>query len=557
MAVSCSGQDLLRDPTINKGTAFTLEEREAFDIDGYLPARVSDLGAQLDRTREAYEVLPTPISRYQFLRALQDRNETLFYAFLSLHMEELLPIVYTPTVGEAIKVFSHIFRTPRGITFSVQNIHRIAPILEHHPLSDVRMIVATDSSAILGIGDQGYGGIGICIGKLTLYTVGGLPPYHALPVSLDVGTDREELLADPLYLGLRAPRLRGARYLELVDAFVQGVKERFPRAILQWEDLSKDTAFEVLERYRKVIPSFNDDVQGTGATALAGLVSAAKLRGVRLTDEVFVVHGAGAGGAGVASAIVEGLVKEGLPREAAHRRVLVLDSRGLLTDERPMEDYKRPFAQPRSVVAAWTTAGPIPSLHETIVQGRATVLIGLSGQRGAFDEAAVRAVASNTERPVIFPLSNPTVNCEALPEDILSWTHGRALVATGSPFAPVTLASGEAREVGQGNNAFVFPGLGGGAVLAEVREVTDSMVLAASYALAEYTETRGHLGRGLVYPPVRELRDVALHVAARVVAQAVADGVATRQDLPSSLEELEALCRDVAYVPEYLPVVKG
>jgi malate dehydrogenase (oxaloacetate-decarboxylating) len=557
------GTDVLRDPSLNKGTAFTVEERELFDIDGYFPPHVSTLEQQLDRTYASYTELgnDTPpvaaaLHRYQFLRALQDRNETLFYAFLARYTEEVLPIVYTPTVGDAIKAFSRLFRTPRGVTFSPKNMPRADAILAHHPLPDVRMVVATDSSAILGIGDQGYGGIGICIGKLALYTVGGLAPYQALPASLDVGTDREDLRNDPLYLGLREPRLRGAPYFEMTDRFVDAIKKRFPRAIVQWEDLSKDTAFDVLARYRKVIPSFNDDVQGTGAVTLAGLLTAAKVRDVSITDDVYVIHGAGAGGAGVAWAIVEGLVKEGLSREDAHRRVLVIDSKGLLTEERAMEDYKKVFAQPKSVYSAWKTAGPIPTLHETIVHAKATVLLGLSGQHGAFDEAAISAVGKNTERPMVFPLSNPTVNCEALPEEVYRILGSRALVCTGSPFPPVTLADGEVRPIGQGNNSFIFPGLGFGACLVEAKEITDAMVLAASYALVEYT-ARHHLGSGLVYPPVRELRAVSFFVAAWVAKEALDSGVAGRSDLPHDLPSLEKLVAASAYEPVYLPIRRG
>jgi len=558
-----SGPAILRDPSLNKGTAFPIAERETFDVDGYFPPHVSTLDEQLARTYASYTEVAkdapretVALHKYQFLRALQDRNETLFYAFLAKHTEEVLPIVYTPTVGDAIKAFSRIFRTPRGLTFSRANIHRVARILEQHPLDDVRMIVATDSSAILGIGDQGYGGIGICIGKLALYTVGGLAPYHALPASLDVGTERGDLRDDPLYLGLREARLRGAPYFELLDAFVNAIKARFPRAIVQWEDLSKDAAFDVLARYRKIIPSFNDDVQGTGAVTLAGLLTAAKLRGVSIKDDTYVIHGAGAGGAGVAWAIACGLVNEGLTPDEARARVLVLDSKGLLTEERPMEDYKKAFAQPASRYEGWKLAGKIPTLHETIEQGKATVLIGLSGQRSAFDDAAITLVGRNTPRPVVFPLSNPTASCEALPADVYRILGARALVSTGSPFPPVVLESGEVRPIGQGNNAFIFPGLGLGACLVEATEITDAMVLAASYALVEYTTTK-HAAASLVYPPVRELRDVSLFVAARVAREALVSGVAKNSELPRELPALEALAKKAAYVPEYVPLRKG
>ena len=548
MRVAARGVDVLRNPLINKGSGFTREEREALGVDGFLPPHVDTLAQQVKRCYRNFGREQAPLDKYQYLRALQDRNETLFFALLSAHVEEMLPIVYTPIVGEAIKQYSGIFRTPRGLTFSPDNIHRADEILASYPLEDIRMIVATDSSAILGIGDQGYGGIGISIGKLALYTLGGLPPWQALPVSLDVGTDREELLADELYLGVRRRRIRGEEYLALVDRFVAAVKRRFPDAILQWEDLAKDTAFDVLARYRDQHPSFNDDVQGTGAVALAGVVRAAALSRTRIADHVFVLHGAGAGGVGVADAIRAGLVRAGLSDADARARIYVLDSKGLLLSDRKMEDYKRGFAQARERVAGWKVKGAIPTLLETIQNAKATALLGLSGQGGAFDETSVRALAANTARPIVFPLSNPTTACEVLPADALAWTDGRALVSTGSPFAPVELPDGRRFEIGQGNNAFVFPGIGLGANVARARVVTDAMVLEAAHTLAEYTE-RTHPDR--LYPPVGELRAVALAVAKAVALQAAREGVATLPEVPEKMGET---IRARAYEPRYLPV---
>ncbi len=556
LVVSTAGLDVLRDPWINRDTAFSWSEREALGLDGLLPPHVSTIEEQLERVYAEYATLATPLAHNQFLRALQDRNETLFYALLARHTEEMLPIVYTPTVGDAIKAYSRLYKTARGLTFSARDLPRVDAILASYPLDDVRMIVVTDSSAILGIGDQGYGGIGISIGKLALYTLGGLAPYHALPMSVDVGTNQRDLLADPLYLGVRAPRATGEAYFALTDRLVAAIKQRYPRAILQWEDLSKDTAFDVLERYRKALPSFNDDIQGTGAVALAGLLAAARLRGSAITDDTYVIHGAGAGGAGVATAIVGGLVDAGLTLEAARARVFVLDSKGLLTEERALEPYKRALAQPESVYSAWQRAGTTPTLHETIRGAKATVLLGLSGQAGAFDEAAVRAVGENCPRPVVFPLSNPTTSCEALPEDIYRWLGGRAVISTGSPFAPVTLPDGEVRPIGQGNNAFIFPGLGMAASLVQAREVTDSMVLAAAHALNDYT-SEFHGSSGRIYPPTSELHAVSLFVAARVAKAAIDAGVAGRADLPTDIDALHALANAAAYRPEYLPVRAG
>jgi malate dehydrogenase (oxaloacetate-decarboxylating) len=371
-----------------------------------------------------------------------------------------------------------------------------------------------------------------------------------MPVGLDVGTDRDDLLASPSYLGVRSRRLRGADYLAFMDAFVEAVRGRWPRAVLQWEDLSKDTAFDVLERYRKKLPSFNDDVQGTGAIALAGLVSAGALRGRSLKDEVVVIHGAGAGGAGVAMAIQQGMVRTGLSAAEARARVLVLDSKGLLVEGRKMEPYKTAIAQEAARVAGWG-AGPL-QLEETIARSRATVLLGLSGQPGCFTESMVRAMCEHVERPVVFPLSNPTSSSEATPADLLAWSRGRAIVATGSPFDPVRV-DGRDVPIGQGNNAFVFPGLGFGAILAEASEVTDAMVAAAAYAVADYVAEK-HLASGLIYPPVEELRAVSERVAARVVEQAFDDGVArtTKTTRARAAEHVRAK----GWTPGYLPFEK-
>jgi malate dehydrogenase (oxaloacetate-decarboxylating) len=555
MEVYLEGIALLRLVLINKGTAFSEEERIALRLDGMLPPQVSSLEEQVARVYRGFQHAKEPLEKYQFLRALQERQEILFYAVLERHLEEMMPIVYTPTVGEAVKQFSFLYQSPRGLSLSPLNIGRAATAVNNYPFEDVRMIVATDSSAILGIGDQGYGGLAIPIGKLALYTVGGgVSPFHTMPVSLDVGTDRQDLLDDPLYLGVRQRRMKGDAYLQFVDKFVGAVKARWPNAVVQWEDLSKETAFTVLERYRKELPSFNDDIQGTGATALAGLLSACRLTGRSLADERVVIHGAGAGGVGVAWAIREGMVREGLSREEASARIFVLDSRGLLTDDRSLEEYKRPFAQAAARVAGWAAGAGSPSLLETIRGAKASVLIGLSGQPGAFPEEAIRAVAANVDRPVIFPMSNPTSSSEAVPADVFAWTDGRAIVATGSPFDPVE-HGGKRHPIGQGNNAFCFPGIGFGAILARAREITDGMVLEAAYALADYTAER-HVDRGLIYPPVDELQEVSIRVAARVLGRAVADGVAN--GLPE-----EARRDPVAYVrsrfwkPRYYPVVRG
>ncbi|WP_221090870.1 NAD-dependent malic enzyme [Deinococcus aquaedulcis] len=541
------GFSLLRFPLLNKGTAFTEAERRALGLDGLLAPQIDTLDELVERQYAEYRAIPEPLDKHVFLRNLQDRNEVLFYALLSRHVEEMLPVVYTPTVGLAVQEFSRIYRYPRGLTLSTRTIDRAAQALANVPLNDVRIIVATDSSAILGIGDQGFGGMAISIGKLSLYTVaGGVGPDKTLPVELDVGTGRADLREDPGYLGVKHERLTGDAYLSFLDRFVEATLERYPKAIIQWEDFAKDAAFEVLARYRRVVPSFNDDIQGTGAVVLAGVLSACRVKGERLSDQVIVVHGAGAGGAGVATAMREGLRREGLSPAEIARRVYVLDSRGLLVDDRPMEAYKQALATPKEQVAGWAGL----DLESVVREAGATVLLGLSGQAGIFGEGVVRAAQANTPRPLIFPLSNPTAHSEALPEDLLRWTGGQAMVATGSPFAPVTL-DGVTHEIGQGNNAFIFPGLGFGAVLARVREITDEMVASAAAALAAYTAAHWP---ERIYPPVSELGAASVQVAAAVIRQALLDGVATEFSLRGlSDEALLDTVQRAFWRPEYLP----
>jgi malate dehydrogenase (oxaloacetate-decarboxylating) len=541
MEVNLTGIALLRLVLVNKGTAFSYDERRELGLDGLLPPQVNTLEQQLDRAYHGFSAEPTPLAKYQFLRALQERQEILFYALLERHLDEMLPIVYTPTVGEAVQQFSALYQNPRGLSLSPLNIDSARELVAAYPLDDVRMIVATDSSAILGIGDQGYGGLAIPIGKLALYTAaGGVSPFHTMPVSLDVGTDRQDLLDDPFYLGVRMRRLRGDAYLAFIDRFVEAVRARWPRAILQWEDLAKDTAFTVLERHR-TSPSFNDDIQGTGAVALAGMIRACALRGERLRDQRVVIHGAGAGGIGVADAIRRGIIDDGASPEDALARVLVLDSRGLLVDDRALDDYKRSFAQPRARIADWGVGG-VPDLLSVVEKARPTALLGLSGQPRAFTEPVVRALGRATARPIVFAMSNPTASCEAVPEDVLAWTDGRALIATGSPFAPVAGA-----RIGQGNNAFVFPGLGQGAILAGVTRVTDGMVMAAAHAVASYTAAHHP---DALFPPVAELPQVSRAVATAVVERAHLDGVAT-VPLPSDPRQL---VERATWRPRYLRV---
>ncbi|MFC4456414.1 NAD-dependent malic enzyme [Deinococcus sonorensis] len=556
LEVNVTGFALLHIPLLNKSTGFSAEERKLLGLQGLVPPHQSTLEEQKERTYRRYLQQASDLERHVYLRSLQDRNEVLFYAMLEEHLEEMLPILYTPTVGEAVKAFSDLYRYPRGLVVSTGDIASLDESLENLPLDDVRMIVATDSSAILGIGDQGFGGMAISIGKLSLYTTaGGVGPDKTLPVELDVGTDRQDLLDDPLYLGVHHTRLTGAAYDEFLDRFVEGVQARYPKAIIQWEDFAKGSAFRVLERYRRVIPSFNDDIQGTGAMALAGLLSAARLKGERFEDQVFVVVGAGAGGIGVAMAIRQGLIRAGLSAEQASARVYVVDRQGLLVQGQvELEAHQRSFARTPAELFDWTVQGDVPTLQETIRNARATALLGLSGVSGLFTQGVIEAVAANTERPIIFPLSNPTSNVEALPEEIVRWTGGRAIIASGSPFADVPHRTHDGIDgtvpVGQGNNVFIFPGLGFGAIISRAREITDDMVMEAARTLADHTD----ISTGRVYPSIDQLREVSIQIAVRVARQAISEGVAAeRRVRVMSDEQLMAFVRRRFWVPKYLP----
>jgi len=549
LATHLTGYLLTRLPLLNKSTGFSREERRELGLEGLLPPHTSSLEEQVRRTYANYSGFTTPLDKHVYLRVLQDRNEVLFYALLEEHLEEMLPIIYTPTVAEAVQKFSLIYRFPRGLVVSTDNIDRIDEVLADAPVPDVRLVVATDSEGILGIGDQGFGGMAICIGKLSLYTAAaGIDPATTLPVELDVGTNRADLLDDPLYLGVRHERLTGTEYADFIERFVTAFRKRFPQALLQWEDFSKQKAVDVMNRYRDVLPSFNDDIQGTGAVVLAGLLAAAKKTHRPMTDETYVVHGAGAGGVGVARQIVVGLQRQGLSRAEALARVLMIDSAGLVTSDRPgLEEYKRELAQDPARTAGWEVAGKVPSLLETVTNSRATGVIGLSGQAGAFDETVVKAVLANSPAPIVFPLSNPTVNSEAVPEDVYAWTDGRAIVATGSPF-PNVEHGGRSHIVGQGNNAFIFPGVGLGAMVARAGKVTDNMLTAAAEALADYTDPV-RLMEGAVYPSIKTLGRASKHVATAVASQAVKDGVARRE-----LADPAEAVAEAVWEPRYLPI---
>ncbi len=542
--VKALGRHLLKDPFLNKGTAFTAEERRAFHIEGRLPPRIETLEEQVERQYEQYSACKTNLEKYVYLRELQDYNRILYYSLVKHHLEEMLPIVYTPTVGEAIQEFSHIYREPRGLVVTESNYRDLDDILSTYS-GTTKLAVVTDAEGILGIGDQGFGGIAICIGKLTLYSLAaGIRPIETLPVLFDFGTNNKKLLEDPFYLGVRQPRTRGAKYYEMIDAFVTAFKKRFPEAMVQWEDFSKSTAFDVLERYRDTIPSFNDDIQGTGAMALGGLLAATD-HGRKLADQVFLVSGAGAGGIGVASQIMHGLIHVGLTEEQAKERIYVLDSRGLvLSDREGLEPYKLPFAHDREKLVGWSYATENPNMMDTIRNAKVTALMGLSGQGGSFNQRVIEAVMENTPNPIVFALSNPTDLTEVLPHDALCWSDGAATVATGSPFAPVEW-KGKVYEIGQGNNTFVFPGIGWGVIASGARKINQEMMTAAAIALSTQV-TIARIAQGAVFPPISDLEHVTTVVARAVAEAAFETGVATH-----SKEQIEAGLAKHNWTPIY------
>jgi malate dehydrogenase (oxaloacetate-decarboxylating) len=547
--IALSGHDLIREPLLNKGSAFTPEERQKFGLEGLLPQSSVKIEVQLERMYESLSRFDDPLEKYVSLASLQDRNEHLYYRLLCDHLEELLPIVYTPTVGTATKQFSHVFQRGRGVWITPDLKGRIEKTLQNGARDrKIRLIVVTDNESILGIGDQGAGDMAISIGKLALYTAAaGINPAEVLPVILDVGTNNETLLSDPLYLGWRERRLRGAQYTELLEEFVTAVKHSFPGALLQWEDFRKNNALNILDRYRDIVPSFNDDIQGTGAVALAGLFSAARVHGRKLTEERVIILGAGAAGLGIFRQIHAAMKSAGITGTDLHRSIAVLDSHGLLVnDGRLTDDYKLEMAWPEALAADMRLAPDCRNLESLSENYQPTVLIGTSGQKGAFTEKAVRSMFAGTKRPVILPLSNPTDQAEATPHDIYAWTNGKALVAAGSPFEDV-LSDGRRIRVGQGNNAFIFPGIGLGILASRSRAVSDSMFSAAAKALAESVST-AELESGLLYPPIDKLRDVSVHVAEAVMKVAAAEKLSTDTTQTDYREQLKAFM----WAPEYV-----
>ncbi|GGF44831.1 NAD-dependent malic enzyme [Aliidongia dinghuensis] len=548
-----SGFDLVNKPMLNKGTAFTDVERDTFHLHGLLPPHVGTLEEQVERRWKVLCAFATDFERYAFLRDLQDTNETLFYAVLARDLEQTLPLVYTPTVGEGCQRFSEIWRKPRGVFISYPNKHRIREILADARFDRVRIIVVSDGERILGLGDQGAGGMGISIGKLALYTAcAGIHPDETLPVLLDVGTNNQERLNDPLYVGWRHERIRGDEYDAFIEEFVTAVTERWPDVLLHWEDFAGSNAARLLARYRDRLCTFNDDIQGTAAIAASTLLAAVNVTGVPLTEQRIAVLGAGSAGCGIASLLLQAMIDAGASEADARSRFFLVDRYGLLVEG--MADItpaQQPFLKRPADVEGWQLQKPgTVGLFDVATNARPTVLIGVSGQGGAFTEPVVRAMAEAVERPVIFPLSNPTSRSEATPEQLMTWTGGRALIGTGSPFPPLQW-NGRAAKVNQTNNSYIFPGIGLGVLAAGARRITDAMFMVAGKKVAELSPTVTDK-EGQLLPPVTELRSVAIAVAQVVARQAQADGVAD----PCDAATLDTRIAARVWEPKYRPYRK-
>ncbi|EOP56064.1 malate dehydrogenase [Bacillus cereus VDM053] len=542
------GVEVLSTPLLNKGVAFTQEEREELGLKGLLPPAVLTLDEQARRAYGQFCSQPDDLLKNVYLTALHDRNEVLFYRILTNHLREMLPIVYTPTVGVAIQRYSHEYRKPRGVYLSVNDPSGIEEAFANigATAENIDLVVVTDGEGILGIGDWGVGGINIAIGKLAVYTAAvGIDPSRVLPVILDVGTNREELLNNPFYIGNRHPRVTGEAYDEFIDTFVQAVGNKFPKALLHWEDFSSRNARKILDKYRHDVCTFNDDIQGTGAVSLAAVLSAVKASGVPLSEHRVVVFGAGTAGIGIADQVRDAMVRVGVSEEESYKRFWCIDRNGLVTDNmEDLLDFQMPYARKEAEVSEWKQNDVI-GLAEVVKHVKPTILIGTSTVAGAFKEEIIKEMASHVERPIILPMSNPTPLAEAKPVDLIEWTEGRALVATGSPFEPVTY-NGVTYVIGQSNNALIFPGLGLGTIVVRASVMTDGMFAAAAEAVASMVDT-SQPGAPIL-PEVEELRNISEMVAIEVAKVAVAEGVA-RENLSDN--DIKIAVKEAIWEPEY------
>ncbi|UYG08165.1 NAD-dependent malic enzyme [Halomonas sp. M4R1S46] len=533
--VPYAGPSLLEMPLLNKGSAFTREERLEFNLIGLLPQNVETIEEQAERAYRQYRQCQSDLDRHIYLRAIQDDNETLYFRLVSEHLEEMLPIIYTPTVGQACEEFSNIYRNHRGLFIAYPDRDRMDDILRSATKDNVKVIVVTDGERILGLGDQGIGGMGIPIGKLSLYTAcGGISPAYTLPIMLDVGTNNQALLDDPMYMGWRHPRISQDEYDAFMADFISAVKRRWPKVLLQFEDFAQANAMPLLERYRDELCCFNDDIQGTASVCVGTLMAACQARGEGVADQRVVFVGAGSAGCGIAEQVVVAMQAEGLSEAEARKRIFMVDREGLVTSEQDwLRDFQRRLAQPPPLVAEWDGQ----SLLEVVRQVKPTVLLGVCGQQGLFTEEVIRAMHAGCPSPLVMPLSNPTSRAEALPEDVIRWTDGQAMVASGSPFAPVEY-QGKRYPIAQCNNAYIFPGIGLGVVAAGAKRVTDAMLMSASRALAREAPV-AKTGQGAVLPSLSEIRELSKAIAFEVAAQAQQEGVALKSDGPSLRRAIE------------------
>lgn len=542
-----AGPVLLEFPLLNKGSAFSMEERSNFNLLGLLPEVVETIEEQAERAWIQYQGFKTEIDKHIYLRNIQDTNETLFYRLIGNHLEEMMPVIYTPTVGAACERFSEIYRRARGVFISYQNRHNLDDILQNVPNHNVKVIVVTDGERILGLGDQGIGGMGIPIGKLSLYTTcGGISPAYTLPIVLDVGTNNQQLLDDPLYMGWRHPRITDDEYYQFVDDVIQAIKARWPDVLLQFEDFAQKNAMPLLNRYRNEICSFNDDIQGTAAVTVGTLIAASRSAGSQLSEQKIVFLGAGSAGCGIAEQIIAQIVREGLSEEEARQRVFMVDRFGLLTDGMPnLLPFQNKLVQKREQLQSWDTTSEALSLLEVVRNVKPNILIGVSGQPGLFTEEIIREMHKHCPRPIVMPLSNPTSRVEATPQNILSWTDGEALVATGSPFSPVTV-KGKQYPIAQCNNSYIFPGIGLGVIASGASRVTDEMLMAASETLAQHSPLVNN-GEGPVLPELKDIQTVSRAIAFAVGKVAQEQGVAVK----TSAEALLQAISDNFWLPEY------
>ncbi len=547
--VAIDGLELVSDRTLNKGTAFTKEEREEMHLTGLIPPNYQTLEDQKIRVYEGYNAAKTDIDRYIYLRSLQDRNETLYYSLLEEHIEEMLPIIYIPTVVTACKQFSHHYQRARGLYITNENVDHILDMTHHFPSRNVQIIVVTDSQGILGMHDTGVGGMAIPIAKLSLYTLGsGIHPSFCLPIAIDIGTDNEELLADPLYLGVGHKRIKGEEYDKFLEKFVNSIRLAFPKAILQWEDFANHRAFKMFEKYRDVIPSFNDDIQGTGAVVLAGILNALKIKEESFEKQHFTICGAGSGGVGLARQLLIELMNKGLSRDEALAKICLFDSKGcILSNREELDEYKKPYASDPSLVKKVSSADGMPTLLDVIEGSKTTVLIGMSGQKGVFAQEHVTAMLKNTDRPVIFPLTNPAVESEALPEDLYKWSEGKAIVASGS-MSPEFEYNNEKRHIGVASNSFIFPGVGLASLIANSRVISDETFTTAAYALADCVG-KSDLDEGIIYPRVRDLQKVGLRTSTEILKFLIK----SNPDLRIREENLHDILQSKVWKPVYHP----